>query len=581
MSKRSTFRGTAMGLVALSLLAIVFLPGTVGAQQAQPKQGGTIILGITGDPPVIIGATNTNIPGLNISGNIYGTLLRMDNDRKLQPELAERWDIGSDGKTYTVYLRKGVKWHDGQPFTSKDVQYSIMEVNKKYNGQGAGAYALLDRIDTPDDYTAIFRLKSPSAAFFPFSLTDPTFAQIVAKHLYEGTDPTKNDANFKPVGTGPFRFAEWVKGDHVTLERNPDYYMPGQPYLDRVVFKVSPDNAARVLALEKGEIDFIPYYALPASAVKEIAGTPGLKAPNTVRPAAGEIILFYNLRNERLKIKEVRQAIAYGIDRKELLDKALDGSGNFAKSLIPSTQGDFHFDKGRQYDYNPERANALLDQAGMRRGADGTRFTVRLSFDKSQEAGALASAAAMMREQLAPVGVKLDIQPMDAAAWQETSGVKWDFDLTMGSYGTGPDPAVGTMRLYTTKNIQPQFGKNNMGYSNPVVDDLAAKGEVEMDHAKRLQIYNQIQEILNEDVPALPLWEKWYPIAYKEEFVGLPSGPIHWEPMDGVSWTKATGQAGGASATGGGGMLAVAGAVVVVLVLGGLLVVRRRRTRRA
>jgi peptide/nickel transport system substrate-binding protein len=567
------------------LLAVTGVPRSAlaQAQQAQqPRAGGTLVIGITGDPTILNPAATTNIPATQVSGSIYGTLLRMDNDHKVQPGLAERWEVGADGKSYTLYLRKNVKWHDGKPFTAHDAKFSLLEVNRKFNGQGTTAYAQVETIDAPDDHTLVIRLKGPSAAFFPWSLTEMTFAQIVPKHIYEGSDPTKNDANFNPIGTGPYKFKEWVKGDHITLERNPDYWDAGRPYLERIVFKIIPDNAARVIALEKGEIDFIPYYALPASAVRQLEKLPGLKVFNTSRPAAGEIIMFYNLRHERLKVKEVRQALAHAIDRQALIDKALEGMGNYPKSLIPTSQPEFHTDKGRQYEYSPEKANALLDQVGFRRGADGNRFGLRLSYDRAAEAGALSASAQIIREQLAAVGIGLEIVPLDATAWGDASFIKWDFDLTMGSFATGPDPSVGTARLYISSNIKPLFAHNLMGYSNPQADELFARGDVELDPAKRVGIYHQIQEILNEDVPALPLWEKWYPIAHKAEFVGLPPGPLHSEPMDLVWWSQAQGgtaQSGGS--TGGGTNLVIGLGVLVALGVVGFVVWRRRAAAKA
>jgi peptide/nickel transport system substrate-binding protein len=573
---RPTITRPTITLAALALgLGTLLAPGSAGAQGTeQPRPGGTLVIGIFGDPPIINPAASTQAAPIFISSQIFSTLVSLDNNYQPQPELAERWEFSPDGKTYTFYLRKNVKWHDGQPFTAADVKYSILEVSRKLNGFGSTGFAPVDTIDTPDDSTLVFHLKAPFPAFFPWSVSDPNFAQIIPKHLFEGTDPSAAPANFNPVGTGPFKFKEWVKGDHVTLERNPDYWKPGLPYLDRIVFKIIPDNAARMIALEKGELDYIPFFSLPASAVKQWQSTPGLSVVTTDRPPAGIIEMFFNLRNENLKVKEVRQAIAHALDRKALLEKAAEGVGKYPTSLLPSSLRELHTDSGRRYEFSPEKANALLDQAGFKRGPDGSRFRLRINFDRGQEGGSLMSAAEIMREQLSQAGIRLDITPLDTAAWSDTSFVKWDFDLTMSVFGTGPDPAVGAARLYISKNIQPLFGRNLMGYSNPQVDDLFARGESEIDPQKRVAIYHQIQEILNEDVPALPLWEKRYPMAFRSDFVGLPQGPQHQEAMDRVWWTRSDDPVKSNTAlfAGGGGLL--------LLLLAGAFTWSRRATRR-
>ncbi|MCC7106338.1 MAG: hypothetical protein IT307_14445 [Chloroflexi bacterium] len=142
--------------------------------------------------------------------------------------LAERWDAGSDGKTFTHHLRKEVMGRDGVPFTAQDAKSSLLEVGGKYNGTGSGARAPLERLGTPDDYTLIRRLKEPCARFSPNNLTDATHVQIVATRMYEGSDPTRNDAKVNQVGTGSFKLVEWVKSDHTTLERDPSCWNQGQ-----------------------------------------------------------------------------------------------------------------------------------------------------------------------------------------------------------------------------------------------------------------------------------------------------------------------------------------------------------------
>ena len=197
--------------------------------------------------------------------------------------------------------------------------------------------------------------------------------------------------------------------------------------------------------------------------------------------------------------------------------------------------------------YNPEiekykrdlkRANSLLDEAGYPRKGNGPRFSVRLAFEANGEGGAFQSAAEIIREQLRAIGVNVELTPSDAATWNQRSFIQWDYDLTMGSFGTGPDPAIGVARLYITSNIVPRNAANLSGYSNARVDELMARGAKEIDQQQRKRIYQEAQAILVDELPAIWLWEKSYPIAVRRGLVGMPSGSMHSEPWNKVGWTK-------------------------------------------
>ena len=264
-------------LAAIGLLAAVSMVA-LPAAAAEIKSGGTAVAILGGDVPTINPGVSSSISNQFVSGQVYSTLVRLDLKGNPQPYLAESWEISPDGKTYTFRLRKDVKWHDGKPFTSADVAYGLLQINKKYSGHASTAFKSVKRIDTPDPHTAVFHLEF---AYPPLirALGFIVSSVVLPKHIYEGTDPRKNPHNFKPIGTGPFRFKEYKKGSHVTLERNPDYFKKGRPYLDRIIYQIIPNKAARVLALEKGEADYIPYVAMPFAEVKRLASNPKAQSP--------------------------------------------------------------------------------------------------------------------------------------------------------------------------------------------------------------------------------------------------------------------------------------------------------------
>ncbi len=519
------------------LVPLVALAASFGAADAQvPKKGGTMVVAVTDNPPELNSGISNNILTGAISGQIHELLIKMDGQLKIQPALAESWDVARDGLSVTFKLRPNVKWHDGKPMTSADVAYSLLEINGKYNSLANANFKIVERIETPDPLTVIIRLKAPDPAFFPTAFIDG--ARILPKHIYEGSDPRTNPANFAPIGTGPFKFKEWVRGSHLTFERNPDYYEADKVYLDRIVYQVMPEASARQLALERGDVDYLPYFSLAPSAVDPLGKGKDTTVIDTARPALGLIIMFFNTRNAPLNTKEVRQAIGYAIDRQTLIKLALNGRGKVPTGPIRTDNTPFYTPDVRIYKRDVALANKMLDTAGFARKAGGIRFTLRLAYEGTGEGGSLQSAAEIMREQLKEVGITLSLVPSDPAAWQETSFIRWDYDMTMGSFLTGPDPKAGVGRLYLTENIAKRNSANLMGYSNPKFDEIFKKGDAEIDPEKRPQYYQDAQKIIVEDLPALWLWEKTYPIAIRKGLVGLPPGATHSEPFVGVGWSK-------------------------------------------
>ena len=251
--------GRSLGVGVRRCLAGLCVATAVGAQEI--KRGGTMVVALPGDPEVLNSSITTDIASSNLCGQVYSTLVRLDNDGAVQPYLAKSWEISPDGLTYTFHLFDNVKWHDGKPFTAEDVAWGLWNVNQKYNGPASGLLEPVESIDATDKLTVVFKLKFP----YPPLLRGLAYfnsSNILPKHIFDnGEDPRRNAANFKPVGTGPFVFKEYRKGSHLIFERNPNFHLKGQPYLDRLVFQIIPNEAARALALEKGDIDFIPYYA--------------------------------------------------------------------------------------------------------------------------------------------------------------------------------------------------------------------------------------------------------------------------------------------------------------------------------
>jgi peptide/nickel transport system substrate-binding protein len=561
--------------VATLVVVIGSLAGAANAED--PVKGGTLVVALDADPGTLNGGINTGLETTTVSPQMLSVLLRMDNNRKLIPELADSWSMAADGLTYTFKLHPNVKWHDGQPFTSEDVKFSLLEIDRKFNTVAVGGLAAIDTIDTPDTNTVVLHLKYAFPPLLEGVLAGANTAVILPKHLYDTGDPLANPYNLKPVGTGPFKFVEWVKGDRIVLEKNPDYFKPGQPYVDKLIFKIIPDPAARVAALEKGDVDVLPYYTVPTLSVPELQQAPGVKViVDANRPTFAIVHATFNLRNPILAKKEVRQAIANTIDRKLIVQKALGGLGVPATGPISSAEKDLYNPAVKdRYTVDAAKANSLLDAAGYPKKADGSRFNLKVVFQRGAEAGAMDSVAEIAREELRAVGINLDLEPLDAAGWSNAAYVAWQFDISLVSLGTGPDPSIGLQGHYLSTNIRKVQFANNSGYVNPRIDELFAQGAKELDATKRKTIYDEVQTILIEDIPLLTLWEKVAPIAFRETVRGFPSGPFHWENYD-AGWIGPVGAVASPSSgpgTSGAPAPGDTGGSLPLLLIGGILAV--------
>lgn len=495
----------------------------------EPVRGGTLVMAVSADPPTFNTGITTDTQAWFAAGKIFNGLTFLDRDLNNHPDLAESWEVAPDGMTYTFRLRPGVRWHDGKPFTSKDVQFTYLEILAKYHPIGKLAFSRIRAIDTPDDHTAVIHMKEPYAPLL--YQTTEVMAPILPRHIYEGTDILNNPHNkADPVGTGPFRLGEYVRGSHVTLVRNPDYFKKGQPYLDRVILKIMPNGAARVLAFEKGEVDVLYGFVLPREQALRLKALPGVQyAENVVLPEV--VTLFFNLQGTKpLADLRVRQAIAHGLDKKFMIEKAYFGVGRPATSPIPTGIPWAHNKSVAVYDYDPEKAQALLDAAGFPRKADGTRLSLRLAYDPANSA--VNKVAEIAAQQLRQVGIAVKLDPMERSVLLNKIFVQYDYDLFVHNYTTYGDPAVGVSRAYTCENVRPAPFVNVERYCNPKVDELFQAGATRVDKRERAKAYYAVQEILVRDLPTFPLLE--YPDANvaKANVHGLFRSPSSHERWD-------------------------------------------------
>ncbi|MFG1477838.1 ABC transporter substrate-binding protein [Xanthobacter sp. V4C-4] len=491
---------------ALVLTAALAATGA-GAQDAKdpPKRGGTLTAIVQPEPVILTAALNTAAPTGIVTGSIFDGLVDYDADLKPVPALAESWDTSKDGLTFTLHLRDGVKWHDGTPFTSADVKWTLEEVWKKIHPRNQAIFSKVTAVDTPDARTVVLHLSEPSIAIL--SSLNSNGAQVLPKHLYEGTDILNNPYNNKPVGTGPFVFKEWRKGEYVLLERNPDYWDAGKPYLDKVVFRVIPDAAARSAALEKGEVQWGVLSPVPLKDAERLAKLPNLRVSTEgYEWVSPWLFADFNVERPYLKDPKVRQALAQAIDRAAISKVVWFGFAKPATSPVPSTLAAFHDDGGVVYPFDPKKAEALLDEAGYKRGPDGTRFS--LNIDYIPYGDDFKRTAEYIKQALKRIGVEANVRSQDTAAYTRRVYGDRDFDISIVWFAAFSDPQVGVNRAYWSASVGKNIPwTNGSGYRNEKVDALISATQGEADPEKRIQLFKDLQKIVLTDLPSLPLVE--------------------------------------------------------------------------
>ncbi len=430
------------------------------------------------DPRVGLDAYSERIDNL-----LFDDLLTRDEHLNVQPQLAERWEI-PDPKTYIFHLHHGVKFHDGRALTSRDVKWTFDSLLQgKIRSTKAAVYRLVDRIEAPDDFTVVFRLKEPFTPLL-WNLSDGAMG-IVPYGTLSGP----------PIGSGPFRFVSAEQDKEVLIERNDDYW-GRKPKLQRVRFTVVPDTTTRALELRKGSAD-IAINALTGDLVLALEKEPTLQ----VLHAPGTVLwyLAFNTRDPTLRDARVRQALAYALDRRPLIHYLLRDFARPADSLLPPESWAYDPHVAR-YDHSPERARELLEAAGYP-AVNGVRFHLTMKTGTEESTRLLA---AVLQQQLREVGIVLDIRTFEFATFFA--------DVTRGAYqmhslrwvGGNEDPDIFEYVFHSNK-FTPK-GANRTYYSNARVDALIDQARSRLDQETRKRLYGEVQEILAEDLPYIELW---------------------------------------------------------------------------
>lgn len=496
-----------------------------------------------GDPGPINPALTSSGQTHPVTGQVFNGLVRLTctqpagtrcNYEPL-PDLAESWTISPDGKTYVFNLRQGVRWHDGRPFTSADVKYTFEQVlltrhprTRTLNGR------VIAGIDAPTANQVVFRLNQPYSPLLLF--LDEDNGGILPRHLFEGSDPSTNPRNCArveicepPIGTGPFRFDSRTP-EGITLVRNDDYFEPGRPYLDGIVFRFL-GGAQATAAFEREEVDLVNP---DPREVDRLRDERGATITEEGREGFARVVrLIPNLRpctdekappvcertggRNPFADERVRKAIAYAIDRDEIARVQYGGlqfpaTGPLTRFLAPF----YNPNTQPQYTRDVAEANRRLDAAGFARGEGGVRFRITFIHDPG-----FAQAAAALRRQLAEVGIDFVLDSKDFNSWVRQLYIDRNFDIGYSNITDPADPEIGLRRTVTCDNRTPPSPpipfNNGAGYCNPGVDDLFNRAAQESNETARANLYFEIQNVLADEQPNFYLVDGIGPYAYYDK----------------------------------------------------------------
>ena len=514
-------------ILLLMILSVAACDKSPQAENVRPKEGKPPALGdilVRGD----IGEASNLIPLLAsdsashaVAGMVFNGLVKYDKNMNVVGDLAESWDITNNGLVITFKLRKGVKWHDAKPFTSADVLYTYqVTTDPKTPTAYAGDFLKIKKAEALDDYT--FRVTYDK----PFAPALISWASaVLPKHLLAGKDITKSPLTRHPIGTGPYKFKEWVAGQKIVLVANDDYF-EGRPYIDGRITRIIPDTATMFLELRAQNIGMMGL--TPLQYTRQTDNNLFKENFNKYRYLSfAYTYLGYNLKNPFFTDKRVRQAISYAINKDEIVSGVLLGLGKPATG--PYKHGTWaHNDKVKTYNYDPAKARELLKQAGLTDTnndgvleKEGKPFEFEILTNQGNETR--QKCAEIIQRQLKEVGIIVKIRIVEWSAFVTNFINKRRFDAVILGWTIPLDPDA--YDVWHSSKTEPEE-LNFVSYKNPEADLMLENGRSTFNQDERKRYYARFQEILAEDQPYTFLYVPEDLIVISSRFRGVEPAPI-------------------------------------------------------
>ncbi|MCK4257665.1 MAG: ABC transporter substrate-binding protein [Halanaerobiales bacterium] len=515
-------------ITVLMLIMVFALSGIILAEG--PKYGGTLIYGRGGDSVGLDPIRETDGESYKVALQIFDTLVEfVPGKTEVRPSLATSWVVSDDGLTWTFKLRKDVKFQDGTLFNAEAVKFNFDRwrlVDHPYHEEGKFLYysymfngtpGVIQDVIAIDDYTVQFVLTQKFATFISnlamtaFSISSPTAIQEWGVDYFT-----------HPVGTGAFKFAEWVKGDRIIVEANPDYWGE-KPYLDKIVFRSIPDNGARFMELQAGSVHLID--GVNPNDVQILKKAKGLKL--VLRPSMNVGYLFMNQRFEQFKNPKVRQAINHAIDKQTIIDAFYAGLAIPAKNTLPpSIWG--HNDDIQDYEYNPKKAKQLLAEAGYPNGFKMKLWAMPVPRPYMPQPKLIAQA---LQQFLAEVGIEAEIVSYDWSTYLAKLRAGEAEAYLSGWTGDNGDPDNFLYTLLDKNNTKGSL------YQNDELHELLTQAQVTFDKDERAALYKEAQVIAHNDAPNVNLVHSTPPLGLRDNVMDYIPSPLGIEKLNSV-WLK-------------------------------------------
>ncbi len=511
-------------VLAVTCATVVAACGGPSRTSQGPQEGGQLILAENQEAKSFHPFLVTDVYSGNYQLLQYATLLERDPKANLRGVLAEKWTISGDQKSITIDLRKDLKWSDGQPLTAEDVQFSYDRfIDPKNKYPYLTNWSQVESLKATSPTQVVIKLKE---VFAPILDNFGTGFRVLPKHVWEKLNWSENPEMQKPtVGSGPFLLEEWKRDDHATFRANPGY-VKGKPHLDRVIWKVYPNSTTQFTAVKNGEVDLA---LVSADNYPDAKAASNLKLEVYMTVGGSITYVGFNTPRPELSDVRVRRAMTYAIDRNTIIQKVLNGLAVPLETWVGSRNP--FYDKNVEkdaYTYNPTRARQLLDEAGWKPGADGTREKdgKKLKFRYMGSTGSKAIQDTFTFYQQHWKAVGIDVQP-DFQEFQSLlnrlNAPQRDYDLWTLGWNAGYDPD-GSM-IHWRKGTS--FQKRS-GYNNPTLQDLIDRATRTFDFNKRKALYDEIEEVLHKDQPYMFAWVAKTVVASSPKVGGLDVGLLGW-----------------------------------------------------
>lgn len=476
------------------------------SSETAPQPGGTVKVALGSEPdnldPMLSAATDT----ASVMMNVFEGLMGFNEKGEFIPAIAESYTISEDELTYTFKIKKGIKFHDGKDCTAKDVKYTYEKLAGLTGGEPLNSTLNqeLAKVECPDDYTVVLALKNKDAGF-------------MSKATISITEAGYENNSTQPIGTGPFKFVEYIQGQKVVLEKNNDYstIADRKPSIDRVEFIIMTDENAKLMALKSGSLDIAGISSANISAL-------GSDFNIVQGPQNMVQLLALNNKVEPLNNAKVRQAINYAINKEEIINTVVNGSGTRVDSFLSPSMATYYNDKLTVYNTDIDKAKGLLKEAGYEKG-----FTMTITVPSNYQTH--VDTAQVIKDQLSKIGVNAEIKLIEWAQWLEGVYTNRDYEATIIGHSGKLDPQDFLNRFETN------YARNYFNYSNAAYDELIAKAASTADETARAGYYKQCQQILVDEAAAVYIQDPNIVFAVNKNVEGLKLYPVTFFNMSDIT----------------------------------------------